>query len=90
MSLFELPAPGPTSPNPNATYYYRLTPDEYARYLSERDALATGDWTDTIVSNGMQDVRLANGRWVIDGTHASASFDAGFYWVRTRKEITWL
>ena len=68
-------------------YTYRMTPDEYARYLDERDVLAS---VPRHAGNAMRNVRNAGGRWITDGTHASVSYDDGWYWVRTRRPVPWI
>jgi hypothetical protein len=69
------------------TLSYRLAPAEYARYLSERDDLARMPGH---VESAMTSLRANYGAWQVDGTHASASYDAGYYWVRTVRPIDWV
>lgn len=69
------------------TFTYRMTPSEYERYLSERDALADDV---SFRQSAMRLVVIADGKWILDGTHARAAYDSGFYWVRTARPVTWL
>jgi hypothetical protein len=67
---------------------YRLTEDEYARYLTERDETIE---LPADIATEQRLVREANGAWVVDGTHASALYDSGahFYWVKTLIPVPW-
>lgn len=72
---------------------YRLTAEEYARYLTERDGYLSGcQETQAALSEAMRRVRAAKGKRVTDGTHATVTYDAGegFYYVTTTLAIEWV
>lgn len=73
---------------PDTLSTYRMTPDEYDRYLRERDLFAhdlgTGRTMALFVANP--------GKWLVDPTHGSTLYDLGegFYWVRTTRPVDWM
>jgi hypothetical protein len=55
--------------------WHRLTVDEYKTHLTNAD-----DWfPDKTIAHVMTSGR----RQVIDGSHATAYYDAGWFWVKT-------
>jgi hypothetical protein len=55
---------------------YRLTPAEYELHLERAGEPDT--------ESTMENIRAAEGEWIVDTSHGTASYDDGWYWIRTQ------
>ena len=66
-------------------YTYRMTRDEFERLTLERDSVAEEFGAE-------RTIRLveANPDLEINLGHASVTYDAGWFWVKTTREVEWM
>lgn len=82
---------GPTTPNPSARTYkytnYRMTPDEFERFVNENDPVGGMPAEVRHVLNRVSDRK--GHRFNLGYGGATEDYD-GFIWVRTAIDVDWM